>query len=107
MKQRWLNMEQRKIVKFEYVKTHVPGGSCGTGYSEPDIFHVTCEDGFETNVWIDIWYLPEKYVKEWFEKGMREKFGEPSDYNFDEAFKMYLEALRPRNGRPYDFWMEK
>ena len=44
-----------KIVSFKYLKTFKPQGSCGTGYSEPDIFEVTLDNGSTINVTVDTW----------------------------------------------------
>jgi len=35
----------KKIVSFKKLEHIVPGSSCGTGYSEPDKFEVTLDNG--------------------------------------------------------------
>ena len=44
-----------KITLIKFIEHFRPNCSCGTGYSEPDKFHVICDTGFETDVWIDIY----------------------------------------------------
>ena len=59
-----------KITKIEYLKTIIPKSSCGTGYSEPDFFFVTFEDGSKKELRVDIWYCPNdrKVFKEEIER---------------------------------------
>lgn len=108
-------MKGMNILKFEYIKTPAPQGSCGTGYSEPDKFHIVCDknlyendiwhsDSNETDIWIDIWYLPEDLVKERFVKTIIKKLGYIE--NIDEAFELYKQALIPTTKCPY-FWKNK
>jgi hypothetical protein len=82
-----------KITSIKFIKHLTPNCSCGTGYSEPDKFHVTCDTGFETDVWIDIWYRPFTSYKKEFYDGIHDKFPEGSVSNFKEAFGMYIDAL--------------
>ncbi len=91
-----------KSVKF--IEKLLPNGSSSTGYSEPDRFHVTCDNGVEEDVLIDIWYLPEESVKNAFIKGMKAVFQDIT--NIDEAFEMYKRALIPTKSCPY-FWMSE
>jgi len=93
-----------KIKSFDYIKRDVPNMSCGTGYSEADHFHITCDNGFETNVTIDIWYLTEKSSEQEFVKVMHKTFGNELE-NLPEAFEMYKQALRPYHC-PW-FWCEE
>ena len=93
-----------KIKSFDYIKRDVPNMSCGTGYSEADHFHITCDNGFETDVTIDIWYLTEESSKQEFITTMYETFGSKLE-NLPEAFEMYKQALRPHHC-PW-FWMEE
>ena len=94
-----------KITKIEFIKHIVPMGSCGTGYSEPDKFHIYGDNGLETDILVDIWYKQEKYVKREFIKGLR-LAGWDNCENIDEAFEMYVHALKPTNHCPY-YWLKK
>jgi len=82
-----------KIIKITYIKTLVPNMSCGTGYSEPDKFHVICDTGFETDIWIDIWYRSTDDWKKEFYNRIYRIFSDDSVSNFEEAFIMYIDAL--------------
>lgn len=93
-----------KITKFKYIKTLRPNMSCGTGYSEPDKFHITCDTGYETDIWIDIWYLTESSAKEEFLNSIKRKFSKVE--NIPEAFELYKDALRTSSSCPY-FWSKK
>lgn len=82
-----------KITSIKFIKHLRPNCSCGTGYSEPDKFHVTCDTGFETDIWVDIWY---RSITSWgkeFYDGIYEVFPNGSISNFKEAFEMYIDAL--------------
>lgn len=76
------------IKSIRYIRTMRPDVSCGTGYSEPDKFHVVYDTGLETDVWVDIWYLPEECVRSAFFRGLYDAFHSLPD-NLDEAFEMY------------------
>lgn len=91
-----------KINSFEYIKTNRPNMSCGTGYSEADHFHVVCDNGFETNVTIDIWYLPESLATLTFKEVMTLTFGNELE-NLPEAFEMYKQALQTSDSCPW-YW---
>jgi hypothetical protein len=54
------------IKSIRYIGFLRPDVSCGTGYSEPDKFHVVYDTGLETDVWVDIWNLPEECVRSAF-----------------------------------------
>lgn len=82
-----------KITSITFIKHLRPNCSCGTGYSEPDKFHVTCDTGFETDVWVDIWYRPMTAWREEFYDGIYRVFPNDSVSNFKEAFEMYLDEL--------------
>lgn len=94
-----------KIKSFDYIKRDVPNMSCGTGYSEADHFHITCDNGFETNVTIDIWYMSEWAAKEEFVNTMKETFGNDLE-NLPEAFEMYKQALKTSDSCPW-YWCEE
>ena len=48
-----------KITDIKFIRHIVPNGSSGTGYSEPDVFEVTFDNGFKTKCLIDCWYRPD------------------------------------------------
>ena len=93
-----------KITKISYLERYRPNMSCGTGYSEPDIFQVICDNGTAKNVWIDIWYCSEEGSISEFYETMKEEF--PDCKNLDEAFEMWRTALKGAGACPY-FWMNE
>ena len=93
-----------KITKIELLEHLVPNSTCSTGYSEPNKFHITTSTGYETNIWIDIWYLTEDSAEKEFIDSMKRKFGKVE--NIPEAFEMYKEALRKTKYCPY-YWSKK
>lgn len=82
-----------KITSIKFIEHVRPNCSSGTGYSEPDKFHVICDTGYETDVWVDIWYRPMITWKEEFYDGIYRVFPNDSVSNFKEAFEMYIDAL--------------
>lgn len=78
-----------KIIDIEFIKRIVPKCSSGTGYSEPDVFEITFDNGFKTKCIIDCWYRPDD----------RQVFAEAIDDlatnnvlfidNIEEAYQMY------------------
>lgn len=91
-----------KIASIDFDSHFCPNMSCGTGYSEPDKFVVTLENGNKYELWVDIWYLPNmNSVKKSFISSIEDKFGSTCA-NVDEAFEMYTKAL-PWEHRP-QFW---
>jgi len=82
-----------KITSITFIKHLMPNCGSGTGYSEPDKFHVTCDTGFETDVWVDIWYRPMTSWRQEFYNGIYRTFPDNSVSNFKEAFGMYIDAL--------------
>ena len=95
-------MNKLNITNIEFIEHIVPKGSCGTGYSEPDKFNITFENGQTKKVLIDIWYLPEKYIRGRFEKDLTNALEWDilsTDQiikveNMYDAYKMYLEACK-------------
>ena len=77
-----------KIVDIYHIDHIKPNMTCGTGYSEPDIFRVICDNGEEDDVVIDTWYVPFENVKNIFERAILGAFGETCE-NIDDAFEMY------------------
>ena len=90
-----------KITEFKKIEHCRPNASSGTGYSEPDLFEMKYinEDGeeFSSRVWIDIWYYTPDMIKGEFSKKMRNKFGAKINYNFDEAYSMYLDEVAEKS----------
>lgn len=81
--------DYKKIIKFEYIESVSSNSSCGTGYGQPDAFMVYCAEGLPAKVYIDTWYTPDESIKDSVANGLREFFGEPDNYNFDEAVELY------------------
>ena len=48
-----------KIIDINFIRHIVPNCSSGTGYSEPDVFEITFDNGFKTECLIDCWYRPD------------------------------------------------
>lgn len=44
------------ITDIEFIRRIKPNCSCGTGYSEPDVFEITFDNGVKTKCLIDCWY---------------------------------------------------
>lgn len=42
-----------KITKIEFIEHIVPKGSCSTGYSELDKFHIYGDNDLETNILVE------------------------------------------------------
>lgn len=82
-----------KITSIAFIKHLMPNCGSGTGYSEPDKFHVVCDTGYETDVWVDIWYRPMITWRQEFYDGIYGTFPDGCVENFNEAFGMYLDAL--------------
>jgi len=81
-----------KVISIEYIDRIIPDMSCGTGYSEPDIFEVTFDDGTTENLMVDIWYLPLEFIREEFITSWGKKFEFDVD-NLEEAFEMYVDEI--------------
>ena len=47
------------ITDIEFIRHIKPNCSCGTGYSEPDVFEITFDNGVKTKCLIDCWYRPD------------------------------------------------
>ena len=45
------------ITDIEFIRHIKPNCSCGTGYSEPDVFEITFDNGVKTKCLIDCWYI--------------------------------------------------
>ena len=93
-----------KITKIEFIEHLMPNSTCSTGYSEPDKFRIIASTGYETDIWIDIWYLTEDSAEKKFIESLNRYFDKVE--NIPEAFEMYKEALRKTKHCPY-YWSKK
>lgn len=88
-------VEKMKILSFKKLRHFAPRGSSGTGYSELDLFEIKFQVGdkeYISKITIDIWYRPAKMIKDIFTEAMQKEFGDV-EYNFEEAFSMYLDEV--------------
>ena len=84
-----------KITNIEFIDHIKPEGcSCGTGYSEPDKFKITFDDGDTDTLFVDIWYVSSSnLIRRNFNDAIKNRYKEfPT--NMDEAFLIYKESLR-------------
>lgn len=80
-----------KITNIEFIRHIVPNGSSGTGYSEPDVFEITFDNGFKTKCLIDCWYRPDDrqvFVEAICNLAMNNVLFVD---NIEEAYQMYKE----------------
>lgn len=82
-----------RVIKIQHIKTIMPNGGSGTGYSEPDKLKVSFDNGTEKEITVDIWYRPKNMFKEQFAYGLAEAVPLHSLQNFEEAFEMYLDEI--------------
>ena len=77
------------ITDIKFIKHIVPKGSSGTGYSEPDVFEITFDNGFKTKCLIDCWYRPDD--KEVFVEAISNLAMNNILFvdNIEEAYQMY------------------
>ena len=71
----------------------LPTSSCGTGYSEPDLFYINYDDDKEEEIFIDIWSTPKEAWFNEFKKELALKFNINDIDNINEAFQMYLKEI--------------
>ena len=94
-----------KIISIKYLETLKPNMGSGTGYSEPDKFHIVCDenlyandmwhaDSCEKDIYIDTWYVTRDRIRDVFVKTITNKIGYIN--NFDEAFEMYINELKKK-----------
>lgn len=95
------------ILKVSYVERQTPREcSCGTGYSEPDVFNIEFDKGgerYQVTKLIDIWCCPKEQIKDAFAKQMNGYgafFVHVID-NMDEAFSMFLDELEKNRLCPW------
>ena len=81
-----------KITSIKKVKHITPLGGSGTGYSEPDVFKVCCDDGTAHEVSVDAWYLTPDEMKKAFYTMLEKSFNDLCD-NHREAFGMYAKEV--------------
>lgn len=79
-----------KVSKIDYIESSTPSGS-GTGNSVADKFRVTCDDGHEVDMWVDIWYVHPNAIRERFEQSIKAVLGYCE--NASEAFELYLDIV--------------
>ncbi len=65
--------------------------SCGTGYSEPDVFEVKCDNGETHRMVVDIWYCLKEDIKPIFQTELLRVFGWTE--NMEEAYEMYVDEV--------------
>ena len=96
-----------KVTAFKYLETFKPHGSCGTGYSEPDIFDVTLDNGEIIKMTVDTWYRPAdmiygefKSAIDWANGHSYALIGNPIE-NLQEAYGMYVDEAIAHELFPY------
>ncbi len=85
-----------RIKECKFIEHVAPNMSCGTGYSEYDVFLITTDDGRTKRVYVNMRYVP-KYkmkskVQEELEQQMIFDMGDHIDEitldNIDEVYEM-------------------
>lgn len=85
-----------RIKECKFIEHVAPNMSCGTGYSEYDVFLITLEDGRMKKVNVNMWYVPEdkmkSTVREALERQLRFDMGDHIDEimvdNINEVYEM-------------------
>ena len=85
-----------KIKECKFIEHVAPNMSCGTGYSEYDVFLIILENGLTKKVSINMWYVPKdkmkSTVREALKQQLRFDMGDHIDEimvdNIDEAYEM-------------------
>lgn len=91
-----------KAISIKYFETLIPSCcSCGTGYSQPDSFIITFENGSSIKVLIDIWYRTPDCIKKEFLRGIDRVLDVIYVDNLDELFSMYVDELIENRRCPY------
>ena len=91
-------MVHLEIKSIEFIEHYRPNMSCGTGYSEPDIFEIEFSDGTKHKFYVDIWYRPRNCIRGIFEKELKYQFKQFIFDNVYDGYKMYLESLKDYYG---------
>lgn len=98
-----------KIIGFTYLSTFRPGGSSGTGYSEPSYYDVEIEssDGSKVTekVCIDLWYRPSYMVYEQYREGLYHIIHKYGITNYDDVFSLFFKEAVSKCGYRYK-WEE-
>ena len=89
-----------KVTSIQFLEHFTPSGSCGTGYSEPDTFEVTLDDGSVSELTVDIWYRPAECIRSEFMESFLSKFKKKCE-NIDEAYAMYVDEICSHGLCPY------
>lgn len=85
-----------RIKECKFIEHVAPNMSCGTGYSEYDVFLITLEDRRTKKVNVNMWYVPEdkmkSTVREALERQLKFDMGDHIDEimvdNIDEVYEM-------------------
>ena len=91
-----------RILSIKFKEHLIPKGSCGTGYSEPDVFIVET-DVVTKDIWIDVWYRDKEDYCKIFTEAIHSQLEDCYKHfegqidtkvrNMDEAYQMYLNAI--------------
>ena len=94
-----------RIVGFTYLSTFRPGGSSGTGYSEPDFYDVEIELSdrirITRKVCIDLWYRPSDLVYEQYREGLKHIIHKYGITNYDDSFSLFFKEAVSKCGYHY------
>ena len=85
-----------RIKECKFIEHVAPNMSCGTGYSEYDVFLITLGDGRTKKVSVNMWYVPEdkmnSAVQEALDRQLKFDMGDHIDEiivdNIDEVYEM-------------------
>ena len=85
-----------RIKECKFIEHVASNMSCGTGYSEYDVFLITLEDDRTKKVNINMWYVPEDKMKSTVQKALNQQLkfdmGDHIDEimvdNIDEVYEM-------------------
>ena len=85
-----------RIKECKFIEHIAPNMSCGTGYSEYDVFLITLEDGRTKKVNVNMWYVPEDNMKSTVREALEQQLifdmGDHIDEivvdNIDEVYEM-------------------
>lgn len=85
-----------RIKECKFIEHVAPNMSCGTGYSEYDVFLITLEDDRTKKVNINTWYVPKDRMKSTVQKALEQQLrfdmGDHIDEitvdNIDEVYEM-------------------
>ena len=81
-----------KITSIKKKKHIQPLSGSGTGYSEPDVFEATTDNGTSHKMVVDIWYLSPERIKPTFRMELLRVFGSTCE-NTEEAYSMYVDEI--------------